>query len=70
MATMKPTQLPRINPNSTADPYKGMLATYIQNRDAARRRRIRDQRLGDAALGFAGFGVGWMLIHIAAGAWR
>jgi hypothetical protein len=67
-ALTDPTQLPRFNPNATADPDKGVLASYIQSRDAARRLRIRNQRLGDVALGAACVGIGWMLVHIAAGA--
>ena len=67
---MKPTQLPRFNPNLRTFADKQAEIKYTFQRDATRRRRIRNQRLGDVALGFACFGVGWMLVHIAAGAWR
>ena len=49
---------------------KGMFARYIQTRDAARKRRLRNQRLGDAALATACVWLGWILVHIISGAWR
>jgi hypothetical protein len=48
---MKKPTLPRFNPRIVPTSPPAMLAQYQRTRDAARQRRLRNQRIGDFALG-------------------
>jgi len=67
---MNTPRLPRFNPNATTSPDTKLMANYIQMRDAARKRRIRNQRLGDIALGGLFVLVGFITVQMIAGVGR
>ena len=59
--------LPRFNPKLTTTPPPAMLANYIKTRDEAARRRRRNQRIGDFALGCLFVLVGYIVALMLGG---
>jgi hypothetical protein len=67
---MKQPDLPRFNPNLRTFADKQAELKYTFQRDRARKRRIRNQRLGDIALGGLFMLVGFITVQMIAGVGR